>query len=150
MDIIPNLRIARSGFDYQKAAEVLEDSGLLWPAAINAALAIEMYLKSFLAKDTWKDYHSGGKYKTYEASEHGHILTKLFNKIPKIHRDELLNQVSTISPETDLNALLEKYKDVFFNARYSHEENALRIVDSGIIRLAQVLKQAIKNLTTPI
>jgi len=48
MKTIPELVVFSSGNQYQKAASVLSTTeGCLWVAAINAALSIEIYLKSF-------------------------------------------------------------------------------------------------------
>ena len=41
---LPDLRIWENGNDYQAAADLLSDNGLGWAAAINAALAIGIYL----------------------------------------------------------------------------------------------------------
>jgi hypothetical protein len=148
MDITPNFRIARAGFQYQEAAQVLEREHLLWPAAINASLAIEIYLKSFLAKDTWKDHPAGGKYKTSDRAEHGHNFIDLYNKISENFQN-ILSQKVNDTHNIKLSAELDKYKSVFFNARYMYEESAMVALDSGIIRLSEALKSAIDAILSP-
>ncbi|NWD71771.1 hypothetical protein HX870_29615 [Pseudomonas gingeri] len=52
----PSLRVVEEARDYLKAAQLIEqyaysgNSGLFWPAAMNAGLASELYLKSCLVE----------------------------------------------------------------------------------------------------
>jgi hypothetical protein len=64
---IPNAKVWNLGREYLEAAEILGNEMKLWPAAVLAALSIEIFLKSFLAQE---DKHG------YPSTKRGHTLNR--------------------------------------------------------------------------
>jgi hypothetical protein len=140
---LPDLRIWDNGNDYQAAADLLNDNGLGWAAAINAALAIEIYLKSFLAKEVRSSWDEGVIYQSASECERGHDFVKLFDKIEQPLQQLLLDEFNNIHPEVDLVKQLDKYKDYFFRARYRFEPDSRGNIDTGVVFLANKFRNVI-------
>jgi hypothetical protein len=138
MQRIPEPVVFSSGNQYQKAASVLSNTeGCFWVAAINAALSIEIYLKSFLVID-----HQVNGYKMHKKVRRGHNLAELYSLIDQVDKDALKERL----PHLDLESKLELYKDIFTNARYTFEPTDVPTIGSGIISLSKELQVAIGSI----
>ncbi|HFQ5108751.1 TPA: hypothetical protein ACGUT0_002312 [Vibrio vulnificus] len=135
--------VVQSGNQYQDAASVLASSdGNLWVACINASLAIEIYLKSFLITE-----HQVQGYSRFKGTVHkSHDLVKLYKKLHPHKKLVLLEAIEFVSPGMDLVAELTRHRNVFTNARYTFEPNNVESMGSGIINLARVLRQAVTHI----
>ena len=142
MERIPNIKVAASGDRYKDAAILCNQYAdgnnkgeYGWAAAINAALALEIYLKSFLSKEVLTSVGSGVNMVTAK-TERGHNLVELYNKIPANIQDLIISCSLAINPNIELLKSLEKFKDYFFNARYCYELESIKSVDSSVVDLA--------------
>lgn len=136
MDRVPAPEVFSSGNQYQHAASVLsETDGCLWVAAVNAALSIEIYLKSFLITD-----HQVSGYEKHKKVKRGHDLVELYYQISPEDKAAL----SAKLPQLNLESKLERYKDVFKDARYMFEPVDVPSIGSEIILLSKALKNAIE------
>lgn len=140
---LPDLGIWRKANEYQEAAALLDKHEMGCVAAINAALAIEIYLKSFLSTEVKSSWEDGTIYQRASECEHGHDLIKLYEKIQKPYQTLLINEFANLYPDTEFPDLLEKYKDVFFRARYRFEPNSRGNLDNGIVYLANEFKEVV-------
>lgn len=125
---IPNVQVWLLGREYLEAAELLVDELRLWPAAILASLALEIFLKSFLAEKDRRGYSS---------TDHGHLLKTLFQSIPDNERKNILACSVQIDSSIDLVASLDRFNDVFIAARYRYEEKAQKSVGTDIVYFAR-------------
>lgn len=131
---IPNTSVWLQGREYVEAAEVLLDYNRLPSAAILSALAIEIFLKSFLAiKDEY------GKSKTAS----GHALVNLYEKFDAQDNLDLIESMRQINPEVDILENLQKFDGTFTKFRYRYEPNGLYSVGSDIVYFARNLCDAI-------
>ena len=131
---IPNTSVWLQGREYVEAAEVLLDYNRLPSAAILAALAIEVFLKSFLAT---KD--ENGMSKTVS----GHALVSLYEKFEERDDLDLTESMRLVNPEVDILEKLQKFDGTFTKFRYRYEPNGLYSVGSDIIYFARNLCDAI-------
>jgi hypothetical protein len=82
---LPDVKVWNTGNTYQDAANLCLDKNLIWAAAINAALSIEIYLKSFLSKQVLVEVFGGIANQGFSKSPKGHDLLELFQKIDPRH-----------------------------------------------------------------
>jgi HEPN domain-containing protein len=137
MEKIPNAKVWILGREYLEAAESLVEEMRLWPAAVLAALSIEIFLKSFLAQE---DKHG------YPSTQRGHPLTGLFAKIDPCDQAEIIKFSSQIDSTYDVRASLAKFNDIFTAARYRYEREAVKSVGNDIVIFARHLCDAILEL----
>ncbi|TWH77556.1 hypothetical protein LX59_00474 [Azomonas agilis] len=137
MEKIPNAKVWILGREYLEAAESLVKEMKLWPAAVLAALSIEIFLKSFLAQE---DKHG------YPSTQRGHPLTDLFSKIDVADQAEIIRFSSQIDSTYDVRASLAKFNDIFTVARYRYEREAVKSVGNDIVIFACHLCDAILEL----
>lgn len=103
---------------YCLAAEVLsENIALGRQAQINAALALEILMKSFVAQVV---SHKGEYYEQYK-SEHCHNLVKLAGRLPEAVKRRFGLSINEGEPKTSSRRTLERYADTFINDRYIYE-----------------------------
>lgn len=139
---IPDPVVYRAGTYYQSASEVLfRSEGNLYVAVINASLAIEIYLKSFLVKE-----HAVNGYKMHKKTEHGHDLLKLFKRIHQSDRVALKETIKEINPTIDIEAKLSQYKNIFTDARYMFEPVKVESIGSDVILFSRILKEAVSKI----
>ena len=142
MHNIPDTRVWRAANEYQEVAELCNQHGKIWGGAINAALAIEIYLKSFLSEEV-KVSIGDGLYQGFKKTQRGHDLFSLYEKIPEHLQVLLCEQYELIRNNSNLPDLLKKNKDVFFQARYMYEQDSLGSVGNDIIFLAKELRDTV-------
>lgn len=137
MKRIPNTQVWYLGREYLEAAEILAEEMKLWPAAVLAALSIEIFLKSFLAQEDKQGYPS---------TERGHTLTDLFSKIPHSDQAEIIRFSNQLDSTYDVLASLSKFNNIFTAARYRYEKESVQVVGNDIVQFARHLCDAVLNL----
>ena len=125
---VPNVRVWVKGQEYVEAAEILLDYVRIQPAAVLSALAIEIFVKSFLATRL----ASG-----HAITHRGHKIVESFELIPQNLQTKFLAASKTIDPTVNISEELEKYADVFLVARYWYEPTAPFSVGSDIVYFAR-------------
>lgn len=155
--MLPSLEIIEEGRAYLRSALVIEQAGdtNLWrPACVLAGLAMELFLKSFLAKDDSKladtingiDIYSGAV-----KSARGHFLdTQLFQKITPEWRQAILDTSERLSPGYPLQQKLTEYSGYFFNGRYGYEANAIGVIRMEVLDAAEHLEKVCSELITKV
>ncbi|OGA53051.1 MAG: hypothetical protein A3F74_24745 [Betaproteobacteria bacterium RIFCSPLOWO2_12_FULL_62_58] len=124
----PNIRVWTQGRDYVEAAEILLDYNRIQPAAVMAALALEIFIKSFSAIR-----HRTG----HATTDHGHGLSNMFKCIDSQTRAELLACSNEVDSSIDFLSELKKHDGVFVSVRYWYEPAAPLSVGSDIIHFAR-------------
>jgi hypothetical protein len=125
---IPHGRVWDLGREYVEAAEILLDYNRLQPAVIMAALGIEIFLKSFLAKG-----NGTGQVTTVS----GHSLGALFSRIDEPSRLDIERCFGVVAPTTDLRQSFEQFDGIFTSGRYRYEPTAPLSVGSDVIYFAR-------------
>lgn len=147
MHRIPDIRVWGTANEYQESSVILSEAGKGWSAAILAALAIEIYLKCFLSKEV-KIGLDEDIYQSFKETERGHKLTELFYRIPKKYQDKLVSEYQKIGYKHTLLQRLERYNNLFFDARYIHEQSPTVYVDNLIVTLAEDMRNVVANIST--
>lgn len=140
---LPSLEVIRAGSTYLKAAQLIEqsdDADLFRPACVLSGLAIELFIKSFLAKDDSKlittlngiDMYSGAV-----TAERGHFLDELFSKIEPSLRQVILDTSERLNPGYPLEQKLIDYAAYFFKGRYDYEAGSLGIMRLEVLDAAE-------------
>lgn len=133
---VPHYLVIAEARTYRAAALLLEQhsaSGrteLFWPAAMNAALAVELYLKAFLVEQTSLNIRP-----SKPARKAKHDLYLLFDAIPASWRAAIEMANSQLDPPLQLDELLKLYADYFEKVRYSYEQGARRSIRSELFVL---------------
>jgi hypothetical protein len=119
MEIVHRAWMLEEADRYCLAAETLAlKKNLDRQAQVNAALSIEILLKSFLAET---DLYKGEVHETYN-SVFGHDLVVLADKAPSDIRSILGLMASTAGvPLTRSRRYIEQYRKTFFEDRYIYE-----------------------------
>ena len=134
-----------SSHSYLKAAELLDAQNLPHVSMVNAAIGMEILLKSFISVP---DQHQGTSGETYKldtaalAAAHQHLQSagKTSRKTPDKH--DLLTLFHAM-PEAIRSSLaldsqedsFERYRDVFTNSRYPYESSSWKFSDPVLMRL---------------
>ncbi len=154
--LLPSLEVIEAGRSYLKSALVLEQTGdtNLWrPACVLAGLAMELFIKSFLAEDDSKlattmngiDIYSGAV-----KSARGHYLDELFQKITPEWRQAILDTSERLSPGYPLEQKLVEYSGYFFHGRYGYEAKAIGVIRMEVLDAAQHLERVCTELLTKV
>ncbi len=152
MEQVPSVGVAVTADRYQEAADLIEANAiennrgdLAWAACINAALAVEIYLKSFLAKKVLTATGTGINRVT-QKTERGHDLMELYQKISPDIRVLILSASHEIEKNLDLESRINHCKDYFFHARYSYEIESLPGLNSDIVVLARHMRKVVRKV----
>ena len=97
---VPNTQVWLLGREYLEAAEILLDYNRFQSSVILAALALEIFLKSFLAVRDGKGNSATSKL---------HPLMELFNKIEVADRDEIKRCSKELDSLVDFESNLGKF-----------------------------------------
>lgn len=154
--MLPSLEIIEEGRAYLKSAVVIEQAGdtNLWrPACVLAGFAMELFIKSFLAKDDSKladtingiDIYSGAV-----SSAYGHYLDKLFLKLTPEWRQAILDTSERLSPGYPLKQKLAEYSGYFFKGRYGYEADAIGVIRMEVLDAAEHLERVCSELITKV
>jgi HEPN domain-containing protein len=133
----PNMRVWSQGRDYVEAAEILLNYNRLQPAVVMAALALEIFVKSFMATR-----HRTG----HATTKKGHDLSNMFKIIDAETQAEIIACSIEIEPSIDFLLELKKHDDAFVSIRYGHEptEGTARIsYGSDILYFARHICDAV-------
>jgi HEPN domain-containing protein len=125
---IPNVRVWAQGREYVEAAEILLDYNRIQPAAVVAALAIEIFIKSFLATRNAKGHAT---------TERGHGIVEMFERVEPEIKSVLLACSNEVDPAVEFLGQLRKHDRIFLSARYWYERTAPRSVGSDIVDFAR-------------
>ncbi len=131
---IPNVRVWLQGRDYVESAEILMDYNRVQPAAVVAGLAIEIFIKSFLAKR-----HATG----HATTERGHSGIAMFHSLPDLLRNELLTCSKEVDAKVDFIAELTKHDGAFVSGRYWYEPTATKVISSDTVYFARHLCEVV-------
>ena len=140
--IRPNRHIWDHGNSFKDAALLCCEQGLPQPMAVNAALAIELYLKSFLALNVLTEKSTNMGF----SSEHGHVFTELLKKLEASDEKLLFEELAQINPSIEWKELFKKYDDTFIKVRYWYESGNGKPIDSDIVDFAENLGNAVLNV----
>lgn len=133
--------MVESAFRYYRAAQSLwvVESGI---ALVNAAISIEILLKSYNSEIAGNEEKINQKYRFKSAclkkGENSHNLIHLFNALPL--------DAKAIFNEPYIEELLEKYKTTFVSERYVYEPNTRGGGSTALIDLANILVQRTVSL----
>ena len=145
MHTIPDMRIWSIANEYQESSEILVASKK-WSACLLASLSLEIYLKSFLSQKVVIQDGDSAFFQVFRKTKRGHELITLFDMIEVEYQDKLIHGYSIINKEQTLKERLERYNNVFFNARYVYEQSPLTYMDSMIIEFAKELREVIQKI----
>jgi len=142
----PNAHIWSHANTFEKSALLCQQKDLIQPMAVNAALAIELYLKSFLAIDFVRD-EGGGKYSIEGfGSKRGHTFQGLIDEMDQFDRESLFKELENINPNRNWISSFEKYEGMFVKVRYWYETESKTIIDHEIVGFAEELGRAVKKV----
>lgn len=153
MEKIPNANVANSADRYQEAADLIESNaahngngGLAWTACINAALAVEIYLKSFLTEKVLTETGTGMNLVT-QKRVNGHDLFQLYQKIDSNIQTIILAASKEIDDSIELEKLIKHCKDYFFQARYPYEKESLLGLNLNVVVLARHMRRVVVRVS---
>jgi hypothetical protein len=145
-----------------KAREFYEVSQTapLIPAIVNAALSIELYLKSLTARDSYHNPHTslatiGDKAVSVTGgvitskSLHEHNLARLLGKLTSLPRDRLeasLEKQFSLSL-ADLRKMLEPFSNTFVAYRYIYEKANPDIDWEELKKVRDIVRDSIEGMS---
>ncbi len=148
---LPAFQVVTYARDFLRAAQILEkhaiagETDLFSVAAMNAGLASEQYLKSFLveqnpASPSFLKLVSG-------LPQNKHDLFGLYQKIPS-DLCALLHDVSErLCPGFPLVERIKQCSQLFTHTRYGYEADSLAVLRSEVFELAPHLDRVLTELT---
>ncbi|WP_409295563.1 hypothetical protein [Pseudomonas sp. KCJK8670] len=148
---LPSFQVVREARDFLNAALLLEKEGLrgntdlLLPAAMNAGLASEQYLKSFLV-ETDPDCPSFVRLSKHVKGDK-HDLVKLYDQIPSVLKQQLHAVSESIEPGFPLESRIQACSVLFTKARYGYEADSLKVLRSEVFELAPHLDKVLTEMT---
>lgn len=131
---IPNVRVWSQGREYVEAAEIILNYNRVLPAVVLAALAIEIFIKSFLATRL----ETG-----HATTEFGHSLLKLFARISPELQADLLSCSKEVDSAVDFVGQVKKHDGIFTTARYWYEPTAPLSVGSDTVHFSRHLCETV-------
>lgn len=150
---LPAFQVVREARDFLEAANLLEEaahsgkSDLFMPAAMNAGLASEQYLKAFLV-ETDPDKPSFVRMRKDLPKGNPHDLHHLYQIIPISLRQSLDAVSESVSPGFPLEELIKACSKLFTTARYGYEAASLQILRSEVFELAPHLDKVLTEMTS--
>jgi HEPN domain-containing protein len=119
---------------YVEASEILLDYNRVQPAVVLAALATEIFIKSFLATQ---------QYSGHATTERGHSIAALFELITPELQEELRTNSAELDAQLDLLAEIRRHDQLFMSARYWYEPAASKVLTSETIHFARHLCEVV-------
>lgn len=121
---------------------------------MNAALAVELFLKSFLVIDDSAhiatiegiDIYQGALQVNSAGRKASHNLSKLYDAIDLEHRARIEAQSERLRPGYALTMQLKEFQLHFEKIRYSYEASAITSVRLTIFELVEHIDQICTNL----
>ncbi|WP_325437813.1 hypothetical protein [Pseudomonas nitroreducens] len=136
--------VLESAHRYARASAVLLHAHLTYESEVNAALSMELLIKSLLAEPVANE-RAGTSLQQYRIPrslgiKDGHNLWQLYQKVPF----DIAEKLGLRSHEW----VLEKKQNVFKSARYIYEENAPRSSDTQLLQtVSWLLPQVIVHFS---
>lgn len=133
---VPHYLVISEARTYREAALLLERhsisgrTDLFWPAAMNAALAVELYLKAFLVEQAALDIRL-----SVAGRNASHNLARLYDAIPTGWRASIEAANSQLDPPLQLDEIFKLYAVHFTKVRYSYEQSAQKTIRSELFAL---------------
>jgi len=137
--IRPNRIIWEHANSFKDAAEICWEKRLIGPLAVNAALAIELYLKSMLALNIRKEESRSLDF----TSEKGHQFERLISKIEPGDKALLFEALNKIDSNLDWLEEFRKFENTFIDVRYWYESQVNVLIKPEIVDLAKNLGEAV-------
>lgn len=133
----PNIAVWQTAKEYLEAAEILLDYNRIRPAAVFAALSLEICLKSFLAKriEPW-----------VATTNRGHSLVELFGQLSAVDQQAILEASASIDTSITFEHEISRFDKHFELGRYLHEPTALSSVGSDVIDFARHLYTVVQAI----
>jgi len=130
----PNIAVWNSANEYIESAEILLDHNRLHSAVILAAIAVEVLLKTFLAKrvEPWR-----------AETERGHSYVTLFKALSANDREDLSVYFNRQDYLLSLEDGLCQFSGLFVELRYPYERTAPHRYGSDVIYFARALCDAV-------
>lgn len=155
---LPSLRVVEEAREYLKSAQIIErhaldgDIGLFWPAAMNAGLASELYLKSFLVERDPNHPGDRDDPEGYLKLVNGlpsdkHDLWALYKAIPPELAEQLRQISNRLSPGFPLEERIRACSKLFVETRYMYEARSAQRFDTEVFELAPHLDQVLEEMT---
>lgn len=157
---IPNLMVFDSAEQFYDGAKILNalppGSGVLLPIITNAALALELYIKSLNVRSVIEDYRPyknggyGGRVKEIPFKEIHVLSTLLNNVIDEIKKDvnDLFSNGVITHSFCDLVDLVRPYDSLFIQVRYSYENDVLSNFNiTTLFECTEILRDVITKIT---
>lgn len=141
--IRPNGRIFSHADSFREAAILCRKNDLFQPMAVNAALAVELYLKSLLAVDIVSEEDNSKYTISGFTSEHGHDFLQLIDKIEKRDKQLFFAQLADIDSSINWEKEFKKFDGIFIKVRYWYETKNWVPIDSVIVDFAENIREAI-------
>lgn len=130
---------------YNKAAQLLEQNGLIGPAILNCSFSIELLLKSLILIDHLEIFYKKD-IETIDIDIKGHKYSELFMKINPENQNKILDLLGKKFNQTFTNESFFKMisvngcEDPFVEWRYVFEENNIKTINYNfLITLSEVL-----------
>lgn len=158
---IPNPQVLDSAEQFYSGASVLKGlppgSGVLLPFLTNAALAMELYIKSesmtsWAVIKNYEYYRNGvfGGIVSAEPQQKKHILSKILEDVLPEIKDNVntLYSKGTVSHDFDgLVQQVKKYDNLFVDVRYSFENECLKNLNlSDIWSTVNLLRLVVNSI----
>jgi hypothetical protein len=154
----PNRRVLEAANRFHDAATILyEVDALTVPTVVNAALALELYLKCLHANIHFQDGRAiqGGavaydKVSVFANSNREHEPHKLFRALPQDTRIFLDASFSKRFPleREKLESVLERYQGIFVNWRYLFEGKGKVLNLSEFFKLLEFFKASTAEIAS--
>lgn len=148
---LPCFEVVSEARDYLKAAQLIEqhayngNTDLFWPAAMNAGLASELYLKSFLVE---ADLQKPGFLRPASGlPKDRHNLVALYEAIPVALAEQLRQISQRVSPGFPLEERIQACSRLFLGARYAYEAQSIQVFRSEVFELAPHLDLILTEMT---
>jgi hypothetical protein len=144
---LPSFQVVSEARDYLKAARLIEqhaydgNTDLFWPAAMNAGLASELYLKSFLVEPN-PDAADG-----LLKGPRKHNLFDLYTAIPLDLAQQLRQISERISPGFPLEERIQACSNLFLGTRYTYETDKIQAFRTEVFELAPHLDLILTEMT---
>ncbi|WP_430444269.1 MAG: hypothetical protein ACQZ2J_24995 [Pseudomonas piscis] len=157
---LPSKRVIEEGRQYLRAAKIIKtvalkgNIDLMWPAAMNTGLALELFLKAFHVEfdpnspmdvDDPK-FDPEGYLQLSKTGRRSHDLLALYQAIPDDLGDRLRDISERLKPGYPLEASIKDCSPLFAGARYTYEVNSLQSFYIEVFELGPHLDQVLEEM----
>lgn len=153
---IPDLGVLKQADAFRQASQMLNmcpESVMSIPAVVNAAFALELYLKSLNMEWQTADPSTLGRKKAWLVSrtalQTGHKPSKLYNALNQALKDALEKKYQerfTEATSTTLENILKSYDGLFQDWRYIFEGHASTVELQRLFAVLQFFSEELNAL----